>query len=50
MAGLEIAPGQITVHRHAFGDDGTVFSAVAASTFVAGPAGWGRAATPSPEA
>lgn len=47
---LEISPGQITVHRHAFGDDGTVFSAVAASTFVAGPAGWGRAATPSPEA
>lgn len=37
---LEISPQQITVHRHAFGDTSSAFAAVAASTFVAGPAGW----------
>ena len=47
---LEISPGQITVRRHAFSDDGAMFSAVAASTFVAGPAGWSRAVTVSTDA
>ena len=45
---LEISPDQITVHRHAFNDASAVFSAVAASTFVAGPAGWSRADKPLP--
>ena len=47
---LEISSGQITVHRHAFSDTSAVFNAVAASTFAAGPAGWSRIVTGSPEA
>ena len=47
---LEISFDQITVHRHAFSDTSAVFSIVAASTFVAGSAGWSRAVTTSTDA
>ena len=40
---LEISPGQISVHRHAFGDSSAGFSVVASSTFVARSGGWSRA-------
>ena len=43
---LEIVPGMITVHRHAFKDAASAFCATAAVTFRAGPGGWSRDAAP----
>ena len=39
---LEIEPGKITVHRHAFSDTTATFTAALSVTFSAGPGGWSR--------
>ena len=39
---LEIVPGTITVHRHAFSDDASAFCSAASVEFRAGPGGWSR--------
>lgn len=47
---LEISSDQITVRRHAFNDSSGMFSAVAASTFLPGRAGWSCADNVQPDA
>lgn len=39
---LEIEPGKITVHRHAFNDISSTFTLAGSVTFTAGPGGWSR--------